>query len=371
MASIHPETQAQAHLTAYVDPPTPHDDTSLPCSAVNYGCAPQLLKKRHYCNEDLGLEDAPPPLPERNYSWSDLEDNDDEALGDNSEDDAPPTPLGDKQPQKKTGSISRSREGVEHKRSRRGVATGTSLERTSSTSKSKKEKRLGEKLKKRADREIERREKQEKKEKFKESEALRRGKSQKKERKRYFGSPLDTVATEEGVPLFVRKCVAIIEEDLCTEGLYRVSGGREDVIFLQELFDEDTNVDLKTLENKLIEFCYVITSAVKNFFRLLPDPLISNPVADELLKIRGMQPSLQAAATKECLSALPEVNKKTLYFMCRHLCQRDGPLGSEQAPVLATGHKPVLFNIIIICDMCQPCSYMADMKFLAKWTEGE
>lgn len=31
----------------------------------------------------------------------------------------------------------------------------------------------------------------------------------------------------------------------------------------------------------------------------------------------------------------------------------------------------VLFNIIIICDMCQPCSYMADMKFLAKWTEGE
>lgn len=36
----------------------------------------------------------------------------------------------------------------------------------------------------------------------------------------------------------------------------------------------------------------------------------------------------------------------------------------------------VLFNIIIICDMCQPCRhvyriYMADMKFLAKWTEGE
>ena len=80
------------------------------------------------------------------------------------------------------------------------------------TPQSKKEKRLGEKLKKRADREIERREKQEKKKKFKESEALRRGKSQKKERKRYFGSPLDTVATEEGVPLFVRKCVAIIEE---------------------------------------------------------------------------------------------------------------------------------------------------------------
>ena len=29
------------------------------------------------CSE-LGLEDVPPPLPERNYSWSDIEDNDEE-----------------------------------------------------------------------------------------------------------------------------------------------------------------------------------------------------------------------------------------------------------------------------------------------------
>ena len=38
-----------------------------------------------------------------------------------------------------------------------------------------------------------------------------------------------------------------------------------------------------------------------------------------LLHCTDMQPSLQATATKECLSALPEVNKKTLCFMCSHL----------------------------------------------------
>lgn len=106
MASVHPDLQPQPDLTAYSDP-----DTSLPCSGVDYGAAtpcsttpvngddedtPPPLPERNYCNEDFGLEDVPPPLPERNYSWSDLEDNDDEALGDNSEDEYAVTALGNK-----------------------------------------------------------------------------------------------------------------------------------------------------------------------------------------------------------------------------------------------------------------------------------
>ena len=38
-----------------------------------------------------------------------------------------------------------------------------------------------------------------------------------------------------------------------------------------------------------------------------------------LLSCTDMTPTLQAASTKEILSALPEANKKTLYFMCCHL----------------------------------------------------
>lgn len=57
--------------------------------------------------------------------------------------------------------------------------------------------------------------KQEEKKKSKELEALRHGKGQKtKERKRYFGSPLDAVATEDGLPLFVRQCVDITEQGM-------------------------------------------------------------------------------------------------------------------------------------------------------------
>ena len=36
------------------------------------------LPDRKYSLLELGLEDVPPPLPPRNYSWSDVEDDGDE-----------------------------------------------------------------------------------------------------------------------------------------------------------------------------------------------------------------------------------------------------------------------------------------------------
>ena len=43
----------------------------------------------------------------------------------------------------------------------------------------------------------------------------------------------------DGVPLLVKKCVQIIEErGLKTEGVYRVSGKKEDIMSLQEKYDE-------------------------------------------------------------------------------------------------------------------------------------
>ena len=45
----------------------------------------------------------------------------------------------------------------------------------------------------------------------------------------------------DGVPMFVKKCVQIIEEKgLKTEGVYRVSGKKDDVMALQEKYDEGT-----------------------------------------------------------------------------------------------------------------------------------
>ena len=58
-------------------------------------------------------------------------------------------------------------------------------------------------------------------------------------RKRYFESPLESIVDQDGIPVFVKVCVSIVEKTgLDSEGLYRVSGKREDIMLLQEKFDQ-------------------------------------------------------------------------------------------------------------------------------------
>ena len=57
-------------------------------------------------------------------------------------------------------------------------------------------------------------------------------------RKRYFESYLSSVVEEDGIPAFIKTCVAIVErEGLDSVGLYRVSGRREDILKIQEMYD--------------------------------------------------------------------------------------------------------------------------------------
>ncbi len=44
---------------------------------------------------------------------------------------------------------------------------------------------------------------------------------------------------EEGVPVFVRKCVEFVErEGLRSEGIYRVPGKKDNVLLLQDKYEE-------------------------------------------------------------------------------------------------------------------------------------
>ena len=90
------------------------------------------------------------------------------------------------------------------------------------------------------------------------------------------------------------------------EGIYRISGSKEDVLLLQERFDEgnsnkrsiksevlhllipDNNLDLKVLDSVVTELPYTVASALKNFFRLLPDALIADEIAEKLLEVKGL-----------------------------------------------------------------------------------
>lgn len=59
------------------------------------------------------------------------------------------------------------------------------------------------------------------------------------EHTQYFGSALVKVVKNDGVPIFVRKCVDIIESGgIKSVGIYSLSGKREDCLTLKERFDQ-------------------------------------------------------------------------------------------------------------------------------------
>lgn len=136
------------------------------------------------------------------------------------------------------------------------------------------------------------------------------------ERSRYFGSPLAQVVGSDGVPEFLRKCVDFIEsgggKGMNTVGLYRVSGKKDDILALQDKYDQGEPHTLSdephTLSLVLCEphplWCFIsadptldittlgyfescISSTLKAFFKLLPEPLVSNELASQLLVING------------------------------------------------------------------------------------
>ena len=119
---------------------------------------------------------------------------------------------------------------------------------------------------------------------------------------------------EDGVPIFVRKCVQIIEEiGMNSEGIYHIPGKKEHCLAFQEKVDQgtkdyriniivvtvqccnivitkfqfslvlfsDPNLDISSLDYQ--ESC--ISSSLKAFFKLLPEPLIPNETASQILAI--------------------------------------------------------------------------------------
>lgn len=86
------------------------------------------------------------------------------------------------------------------------------------------------------------------------------------------------------VPLLVTKCIEAVEKrGLDYEGIYRKSGGAAQTKAIQLAFDQGDSVDLCN-EDEFNDVC-AITSALKQYFRELPNPLITFESYQELIDI--------------------------------------------------------------------------------------
>ncbi|XP_038053122.1 rho GTPase-activating protein 5-like isoform X23 [Patiria miniata] len=131
------------------------------------------------------------------------------------------------------------------------------------------------------------------------------------------GEALETLVTEEDpVPKFVKKCIEFIDrEGVGQEGIYRVSGKQADCDALTVMFKEDPNISIEALDIS----CHAVASAVKAFFKNLPDPLIPREQQAELLQM------FKGKSTADFLDAMPEFFNKlspirlaTLRYLMQH-----------------------------------------------------
>lgn len=134
----------------------------------------------------------------------------------------------------------------------------------------------------------------------------------------------------ERVPLIVTKCIEEVEKrGLDMEGIYRLSGGSSAVTAIENAFASlsgNPSQDKKQM-NKLNEVMTgdinAVTSALKRYFRKLPDPLIPYALYENFIKVGQNTNSSVAERCDELINRvlirLPPANRHALYLLGKHL----------------------------------------------------
>jgi hypothetical protein len=147
-----------------------------------------------------------------------------------------------------------------------------------------------------------------------------------------FGSDLELRCEYEKrlIPAIVSRCIEEVEErGMDAEGVYRKSGGSGQVKTIQAGFEKEHNTyDISDPDLDI----HAVTSALKQYFRKLPTPLITYDVYDSLLEAGalsnigvGDENSSAARAEKQTLALrsavndLPEHHRNCLEYLCLHL----------------------------------------------------
>ncbi|RVX70840.1 hypothetical protein B0A52_05996 [Exophiala mesophila] len=135
-----------------------------------------------------------------------------------------------------------------------------------------------------------------------------------------FGSDLEQRAEYEksAIPAIVKTCVEEVESrGMDVEGIYRKSGGNSQVQQVKDWF-ENPHQDFDLSDPDLD--IHAVTSGLKQYFRRLPNPLITYEVYDRLLETTSIQDrDERVEAMQAALEYLPRVHYETLEYLMRHL----------------------------------------------------
>ncbi|KAK3721748.1 Rho-type gtpase-activating protein [Vermiconidia calcicola] len=155
-----------------------------------------------------------------------------------------------------------------------------------------------------------------------------------------FGSELEARCEFEKriVPSIVSRCIEEVESrGMDVEGIYRKSGGSGQVKQVQQGFEKDGNLDISDPDLDI----HAVTSALKQYFRKLPTPLITFDAYESLLEAGRLQDKeKQALALRVAMSELPEHHRDCLEYLIQHLAR---VMGQESSNLMTPLNLAVVF----------------------------
>ncbi|KAH7371354.1 rho-type GTPase-activating protein-like protein 2 [Pyrenochaeta sp. MPI-SDFR-AT-0127] len=134
-----------------------------------------------------------------------------------------------------------------------------------------------------------------------------------------FGSDLTARCEFEKqmIPRIVSRCIEEVElRGMDVEGIYRKSGGTSQVNQVRSGFETDNEHDISDPDLDI----HAVTSALKNYFRRLPVPLITFDVYDQFLDAGNLEDhEAKSKALFAALNEIPKAHRDTLQFLVFHL----------------------------------------------------
>lgn len=136
-----------------------------------------------------------------------------------------------------------------------------------------------------------------------------------------FGSDLVERADYERrqIPSVVTRCIEEVElRGMDIEGIYRKTGGNSQVKMIQEGFEKMEDFDISDPALDIT----AVTSVLKQYFRKLPNPLLTFEVYERILESNLIQDETERCAhLRQTVNMLPPKHRDCLEFLMFHLAR--------------------------------------------------
>jgi Rho-type GTPase-activating protein 1/2 len=136
-----------------------------------------------------------------------------------------------------------------------------------------------------------------------------------------FGNDLARQAELESrsIPYIITRCIEEVEaHGMEYEGIYRKSGGASSLRAIIDAFEAGGEVNFDNLVGSG-DIC-AVTSALKQYLRNLPDPLVPFSIYERILQATiGGDSNLKIAKFRGVLDSMPKVNYDCLQLLVLHL----------------------------------------------------